>query len=162
MSMDKTIVAIDPGPKQSAYVWYDYYSRVLLAWQKIDNHLLLSGLDGISAPACAIEMVACYGMPVGAEVFQTCVWIGRFTERWLNYGLRPMPRYVTRMDVKSHLCHSARAADPNVRQALIDMFGPGKELAIGKKASPGPLYGLSKDGWSALAIAVTASEMEKA
>jgi hypothetical protein len=27
--------------------------------------------------------------------------------------------------------------------------------AIGRKASPGPLYGISRDVWSALAIAVT-------
>lgn len=29
--------------------------------------------------------------------------------------------------------------------------------AIGRKASPGPLYGISRDVWSALAIAVTYS-----
>jgi hypothetical protein len=47
-----------------------------------------------------------------------------------------------------------------VRQALIDKFGPGKELAIGKKASQGPLYGLTGDFWAALGVAVTASETE--
>jgi hypothetical protein len=36
---------------------------------------------------------------------------------------------------------------------MIDRFGPGKEKAIGRKATPGPLYGVKKDIWSALAIA---------
>lgn len=38
--------------------------------------------------------------------------------------------------------------------ALIDRFG-GKDAAIGRKATPGPLYGITKDLWSALAIAIT-------
>lgn len=46
------------------------------------------------------------------------------------------------------------AKDANVRQALINRFG-GKDAAIGRKAAPGPLYGISRDMRSALAIAVT-------
>ncbi len=38
----------------------------------------------------------------------------------------------------------------NIRQALIDRFGP-----PGKKKAPGATYGLSGDMWSALAVAVT-------
>ena len=36
---------------------------------------------------------------------------------------------------------------------LLDRFGGSS--AIGLKRSPGPLYGVSKDVWSALAVAVT-------
>jgi hypothetical protein len=46
-----------------------------------------------------------------------------------------------------------RAKDPNVRQALLDKIGP-----VGTKKNPGPLYGVSGHGWSALAVAVYASE----
>jgi hypothetical protein len=95
-------------------------------------------------------MIACYGMPVGAEVFETCVWIGRFLQRWEGpYSL------VYRREVKLHLCDSARAKDANVRQALIDRFGPGKQKAIGLKASPGPLFQIKADLWAALGVAVT-------
>jgi hypothetical protein len=106
-------------------------------------------------------MIASYGMPVGAEVFETCVWIGRFAERWQHaYGYEHVPpRMVYRREVKLHLCGSSKAKDPNVRQALIDKWG-GKDKAIGKKASPGPLYGLTGDCWAALAVAVTAAETE--
>ena len=59
--------------------------------------------------------------------------------------------------VKSHLCHSAKANDSNIRQALIDRWG-GDQVAIGRKKAPGPLYGFSGDMWAALAVAVTAAE----
>jgi hypothetical protein len=94
-------------------------------------------------------MVACYGMSVGAEVFETCVWIGRFIEAWGRTWTK-----IYRKEVVTHLCGSARAKDSNVRQRIIDIYG-GKDKAIGKKANPGPLYGLSGDMWQALGVAIT-------
>ena len=55
------------------------------------------------------------------------------------------------------LCKNNRAKDKNIRQALIDRFGPGK-AAIGTKKAPGPLYGLKSHLWSALAVAVVAAD----
>jgi len=100
----------------------------------------------------AIEMIASYGMAVGRDVFETCVWIGRFVEAW---RWPAEPRLIYRRDVKLHLCGSSRAKDANVRQALIDLYGG--PSAIGKKASKGPLYGVKSHAWSALAVAVTAA-----
>jgi len=155
------ILGIDPGNEQSALVLYDTDTRDLLAWVKCDNEGALTRIDDWrewpSKPTVlAIEMVASYGMAVGATVFETCVWIGRFIERWETHNLIDTFR-VYRRDVKLHLCNSSRAKDANVRQALVDRYG-GKEKAIGKKATPGPLYGLSGDGWSALAVAITHAE----
>lgn len=150
------LFAIDPGNEESAYVLYDEERKVPCEWAKLPNAEVLRYLDRTPACDLAVEMIASYGMAVGCEVFDTCVWIGRFIERWD----RSEPRMVYRRDVKLHLCHDSRAKDPNVRQALIDRFGPGKEKAIGKKASPGPLYGMSGDCWSALAVAITAAEMD--
>lgn len=99
-----------------------------------------------------IEMVACYGMPVGKEVFETVLWIGRFIERWDGLICTPY-HLVYRRDVKLHHCGSARAKDSNIRQALIDKYG-----APGTKKNPGLTYGLSKDLWSAFAIATYATE----
>ena len=152
------VLAIDPGNEQSAFLVYDG-ARVLRfgKWpnERLLNELRLwdegSGLFAI-ASCIAIEMIASYGMPVGREVFETCVWIGSFLE-----AANQPQELVYRKDVKLHLCGSARAKDGNVRQALIDRFG-GKDKAIGKKATPGPLYGISADVWSALAIAVTYSD----
>jgi hypothetical protein len=99
-------------------------------------------------------MIASYGMPVGAEVFDTCVWIGRFVEAWCFTEYTSL---VYRKDVKLHMCNSPRANDATIRQAVIDRFG-GKEKAIGNKKQPGPLRGVSGDVWQALALAITWSE----
>jgi hypothetical protein len=89
-------------------------------------------------------------------LFETCVWIGRFVQEWETLtGAEPLR--VFRREVKLHLCGSPRAKDANIRQALIDRYG-GKEAAIGRKASPGPLHGVSGDVWSALAVAVCAAD----
>lgn len=99
--------------------------------------------------AVVIEKVESFGMAVGAEVFETVWWSGRFAE-----AVDPVPvERIGRKAVKLAICADARAKDPNVRQALIDRYG-GKERAIGTKASPGPLHGIAKDVWAALAVGV--------
>lgn len=159
-----TLLAIDPGNEQSAYVIYDAFERMPHEFQKVSNAELLDRIEMSRKSATrwknidsvAIEMIASYGMPVGREVFDTCVWIGRFIQAWGGDV-----ELVYRKDVKLHLCGQPRAKDGNIRQALIDLWG-GKDKAIGRKATPGPLYGFSADEWAALAVAVTHSERKAA
>lgn len=145
------ILALDPGPTESAFVVYD--GERPLASGIMPNDDMRYVVKG-GAEHLAIEGIACYGMAVGKETFDTCYWIGRFIEAF--NGPHTM---VYRPDVKLHLCKSARAKDANVRQALIDKFGPGKEKAVGVKAKQGPLYGIKSHCWSALAVAVTYCEL---
>ena len=151
------LLALDPGNTESAWLLYDTATGRPTQWDKEPNaDLLLTMNDDAevaNADELVIEMVASYGMAVGAEIFDTCVWIGRFIERW--HGPH---RLIYRPDVKLHLTQTRRAKDANIRQALIDRYGPGKALAVGLKATPGPLYGLTGDCWSALAVAVTAAD----
>lgn len=153
------ILAIDPGNVESAWVVYDCDSGRLVNHAKQSNDIVIVGvyawsIESEDCPtACVIERIASYGMAVGREVFETCEWVGRFCEAWRrrrNYD----PHTLYRRQVKLHLCNSPRANDSNIRQRLIDIYG-GKEKAIGRKAAPGPLYGISKDRWAALALAVT-------
>ena len=143
------ILSIDPGTTQSAFVLYD------------GNHLHSKGIMSNSdvmtiiarAPSntiVAIEMVASYGMPVGKDIFETVVWIGRFLEHSISMCHKVTRVY--RKDVKMHLCYSMRAKDSNIRQALIDKYGK-----PGTKKEPNEFYNdsevkMSKDIWSALAI----------
>lgn len=161
MTTAPTILAIDPGNTESA--WCVHQNGRLIACKKQPNAEVLAMLHG--APEglrfgpetnLAVEMIASYGMPVGREVFETCLWIGRFVEAWTMRGLHH--RLVYRKDVKMHLCHNLRAKDSNIRAALLDRYGPGREIAIGTKKKPGPLYGVAGDEWAALAVAVTAAE----
>lgn len=76
-----------------------------------------------------IEMIASYGMAVGQTVFETCVWIGRFVEIASFNNIKF--EYIYRKDEKMNLCYSMKAKDSNIRQALIDRFGP-----VGTKKNP--------------------------
>jgi hypothetical protein len=137
------IVAIDPGTTQSAFVVFDgeVIEAGILLNEDLRERLLLNHFG--SADVCAIEMVESYGMAVGREVFQTCVWIGRFHE-----CSRVPVRYVPRKEIKLHLCGTHRAKDANIRQALIDKYG-----APGTKKAPGKTFGITSHLWAALAIA---------
>lgn len=153
------IYAIDPGPEESALVIVE--NGVVIDHTKAANAAMLTFIRHGSLQAfqvLVIEQIASFGMAVGAEVFETCVWTGRFIEAW---GGGTTWHRVKRHEVKTVLCHTQKAKDANIRQALIDRFGPGKDKAIGNKRQPGPLYGIAGDEWSALAVAVTWRERNR-
>jgi hypothetical protein len=72
------ILAIDPGPVESA--WVTYANGRPHYFAKQPNHEVRDVVADAFAKGLyvCIEMIASYGMPVGAEVFETCLWIGRF------------------------------------------------------------------------------------
>ncbi|WP_236896955.1 hypothetical protein [Clostridium beijerinckii] len=155
------ILAIDPGNIQSGYVLTDNNLKPILKG-KIDNEELLakvrSDIFWYDSPEneedhIAIEMIASYGMPVGAEVFETCVWIGRFIQA-IGCGIEP--KFIYRKEEALNLCQSSRANDATIKQALVDRFAKGqKNYGKGTKKEPGWFYEFSKDIWSAYAVAVT-------
>lgn len=157
------LLAIDPGTTESGWAvlengavlesGIDSNESVLQRFETILSAQEYRKLYGLGDTGCAIEMIASYGMPVGREVFETCVWIGRFCERWYQLA-GSLPALVYRQQVKLHLCGSPRAKDPNVRQALLDLLGP-----QGTKKVPGPTYGVKSHAWAALGVAVTAARV---
>lgn len=147
------IIAIDPGPTESAYVvWDDEAAAPFAEFGKLSNPDLLEKLRAFRAHHCVIEQIRGYGLSVGNEVFDTCVWSGRFCEAFDAELVEWMPRRT----VKSHLCANPTARDTHVREALIARLGP-----TGTKRAPGLLYGVSKDVWAALAVAVTWLDQHK-
>ncbi len=184
----QSIFAVDPGPTRSAWVHLREGNPARFGLddnayvRRVCEETQTWGID-----VAAIEMIASYGMGVGAEVFETCIWIGRFVESLVRCNIpEHCIKLIPRMKIKSGICHSAKATDSNIRAALIDRFG-GQEKAIsgrrcvicggrkliglGKKRGPcptcrgtgwiippGPLAKISKDVWAALALAVTVQD----
>lgn len=158
------ILAIDPGSEQSAWVLYDASLARPIRFAKVPNADVVGWLrwelpdDAELHPdVLVIEWMTPRGMPTSAQEFETLWWAGRFAE-----AARPIPvERLARDDVKYQLCgRRAKVNDVNVRAALIDRFGGvgGKHAAVGRKASPGPLFGISADVWQALGVAVAWDE----
>jgi hypothetical protein len=151
-----TILAIDPGNTHSGIALIDPDTCRPLEVAKMPNADVLDLIRTTSYDHLSIEMIASYGMAVGKEVFDTCVWIGRFVQHhsdrlaeFADYAL------VYRREVKLHHCHSAKAKDANITQALIDRFAYGQpNRGKGTKAEPGWFYGFAADIWQAYALAV--------
>jgi hypothetical protein len=151
------ILAIDPGTTESGWCLFED-GDVVESGVATNPEMLVIVRRSTDADRLCIEMIASYGMAVGREVFETCVWIGRFLQAWRDPEAVEL---VYRKDVKMHLCGDPRAKDANIRQALIDLFprtGGGKCPQIGVKAAPGPLYGMASHAWPALGVAVTAAK----
>ncbi len=148
--MREYILAIDPGNKESAYVLLDKDLKPI-EFGKFSNDNVRTEtrrLFNLYYPKVnvVIEMIASYGMAVGKEVFDTCVWIGRFYELFGDGYVS----FIYRKDEKINLCGSMKAKDSNIRQALIDRFG-----VVGTKKDKGWFYGVKSDIWAAYAVGVT-------
>jgi hypothetical protein len=161
--MRVSVLAIDPGPTESAYAYIGQDLRPVWT-EKLPNAELRTALAsralGGGFNHVAIEMVAAYGMPVGAEVFETCVWIGRFAET-IRTRTGIDPRLVKRLEVKLNVCHDSKAKDSNIIQALVDRFAMGQpNRGKGTKAEPGWFHGFAGDIWQAYALAVTVADQE--
>lgn len=163
------ILAIDPGNVESAYVVVDNNLKPV-KFGKVENELLRNFIVSLVSDyphrEIAIEMIAHYGSNIspGKEVFDTCVWIGRFAETARHWSKnKARVSYVYRKDEKIHLCGTMKAKDNNIRRALIDRFAK-HDLKNGKgvKANPDWFYGFRDDIWQAYAVAVTYMELKKA
>lgn len=137
------ILAIDPGTTRSAWVNLSagriVEHRISLNEDMLVNVRLASALD----MTIVIEDIEPRQQPLGREVADTLRWIGRFME-----AARPLPVHlVTRRAVTAHhVDGGTKDADRRIRAALIDRYGAGSER------KGGPLEGIVKDLWSALAI----------
>lgn len=146
------LLAIDPGNRLTAYCLMDENYRPY-SKDKTENMAVLAFITEHAAEIehIAVEMIASYGMAVGAEVFETCVMIGRIEQLADELGITH--ERVFRMEEKQFICHDSRAKDSNIRRALIDRFAK-HDLArgTGTKKNPDWFYGFHSDIWAAFAV----------
>jgi len=161
----KVILAIDPGNIESGVVIVDEKTLRPYFAEKMNNEELIKCIYDKCEPFnlynnAVIEKIQSYGMPVGIEVFDTCIWIGRLKEAIYNTYPGVDVDYIFRKDEKMNLCQSMKANDTTIKQALVDRFAPGqKNYGKGTKKEPGWFYGFAKDIWAAYAVAVTYHDM---
>ena len=161
------VFAVDPGPQESGWAIIDAEPegyRIAAAGKEANASLIQQArLHKVgSAPIIfGVEMIASYGKAVGAEVFSTAVWAGRYIEAAThNPGISKVVP-VFRREVKLHVCGSSKAGDANVTQAMRDRFAPGvRNYGKGTKDAPGFFYGFRADAWQAFALAVTLADRE--
>ena len=140
----ETVLAIDPGNIESAFLRLSGAGQIL-EFGKVPTEEMLR-IAALPSDHRICEAIVSYGMPAGKSLFDTCTVIGMLIER-----CRPSPvLLIPRLEVKLAICRSPRANDSSIRTALLDLYGP-----PGKKAAPGPTFGITADVWSALAIGTT-------
>mgnify|MGYP000254379383 FL=1 len=155
-----TILAIDPGNMESGYVLVEHdgkeIQKVLDVGKTTNERIVEKMMNDLPLISdFAIEMVQSMGQTVGQEVFDTCVWVGRFWEvaRYAYVGISGK-KTIYRREEKLYLCGCLSAKDKNIRQALIDRYG-----VVGTKKNPGFFYvngtKFAKDMWQAMAVATT-------
>jgi hypothetical protein len=149
----RTILAIDPGPTMSAYVAL-WPGRPLVT-AKLPNAEVLAIAADWRGDITVIEWITVASI-AGAEIYQTCRWVGRF-EQVSTVPVVLLPR----ADVLAHFFgkRNVKSADALIRRTMLDRYGG--DGAKGTKKAPGPLYGFAADCWAALAVAVAYAEGAK-
>lgn len=102
------------------------------------------------------------GVGMAGHMLDTAWEAGRLAQVALGADC---PTYtMTRREVLRHLgvLSGKGSADSRVRAACIaDHETPGGAPAVGRKASPGPLYGVTSHAWQALGLVLAWLEMNK-
>lgn len=154
------ILGIDPGTTETAYclvkILADKFS--IVEFKKAENYIVFMDVEMIIHeyhPEVAIEHLESFGMPVGKSVFETAYYIGELTQLCKHNNTDVYRIY--RHDEKNQICHSVKANDGTIKQALVDIFAEHPEVNHGKgtKNHPDFFYGMKADCWSAFAICYT-------
>ena len=149
------LLAIDPGNGFSGAVRIDARGHLHAVWPRVPNATILAEIErtkGVRDEVLVIEMPRSRGMPTSNDELETCVMIGHF-ERAYGASHR-----VYRHQVKYTICGRPSARDSNIAAAIRDLYpasGGGSRPSVGTKKKPGPLYGVAKDAWQALALGLT-------
>lgn len=166
------VLAIDPGNENTAFVLWDFRNKQMVDKDKLSNQQFLKKLEQIAhsehkykIDEIAIECISSYGMAVGQDVFNTCIYIGILLEKIQTiFGIKP--KLVFRQTIKMHHCHAtSKVNDSTINTVLRQKYGEDNTV---KK--PNPIYWnslversggnkyMSGDIWAAFAVATFVAE----
>ena len=150
------VLGIDPGPTTHGAVLYDDVERRVVWSSKAATRTDLYELVDAYAPDLVVierpAAMGAIGSGVVGHMLDTAWTAGRLVE-WLE--IHATVHTMTRREVLRHLgvLSGKGAPDSRVRAACIaDHEVPGGMPAVGRKGSPGPLYGVSSHAWQALGL----------
>lgn len=150
------ILALDPGDTYTGYCFIDQETLRPIRFGKEANHIVLLMVQLEAYDFLVIERVASYGMAVGKHVFETCEWVGRYTQ-----AATAPAGYIYRKEVVLHICNSPRGNDASIRRALIDRFAThDRTNGKGSKKHPDFFFGFRADMWAAYAAGLAYIETE--
>ena len=153
--MSRRVLAIDPGPEACGVVLYAQ-GRSVRSWPAMPVEEMLGAIleHAHMADVVACERVQSYGI-AGASLLRTAEVYGR-VQQAAHYARLPFVG-LYRREVLAALDITGRGnRDALVRQRMIEMHGGSRALAVGTRAQPGPLYGVTSHAWQALAVGVVA------
>ena len=177
------VLGIDPGPETHGAVLYDSEARRVLwsskaatpeqlcEWFHVhdglhDVSVLLSKALNFDRPATVvIERPAAMGMigvGMAGHMLDTAWAAGRLAQ--VALGADCPTHTMTRREVLRNLgvLSGKGSSDSRVRAACIaDHETPGGPPAVGRKATPGPLYGVSSHAWQALGLVLAWLERQR-
>ena len=166
------ILGIDPGPQTHGAAIYDSERRrVVWSDKAIASDELLRTVSEFQRTdrwldAVVIERPAAMGTlgpGIVGHMLDTS-WEGGHLSAVLQECLHEVVHTMTRRQVLRSLgvLSGKGSPDSKVRAACIaDHTVPGGPPAVGKKASPGPLYGVSSHAWQALGLILAWLEVEQ-
>jgi hypothetical protein len=154
------LLGIDPGSEKSGVLRYEILTRCVTPIGILPNCQVLDRLRYLRETrdpedVLVVEDTKAYTLPrkSGAgrffpeQVRLATFAAGRFVECWGGpYAL------MDRRRVKQLLTGQTTVGDPEIWEALLDRFGGTRKRAVGVKAKPGPLYGVTADLRAALAV----------
>ena len=158
------ILAIDPGPETCGVVVYCTDERRVLVAEKAEptesavKRVSQMATQG-SAQLVACERVQSYGIS-GSSLLLTAETYGRISERAAFGGIQFAGLYRREVLRELDLLGARGNRDAAVRARMIEMHGGTQKAAVGRKAKPGPLYGVSSHAWQALGLAVAVASRE--
>ena len=154
------ILAIDVGTTETGYCLMDKDTYKPIKFGKIGNEELLKIVKEEKYDELVYEEFQSYGMPIGVSTITSITWNGRYIQSALDRGEKV--NFIYRKDEKMNLCHSMKAKDSNIRQALIDRFAKFDfKNGKGNKKQQDWFYGFSKDIWAAFAVGCTYLDKQK-